>query len=179
MKMNFHPNFFLKYFFVCFILHFSLSNQKENLSNKNKNRNHKRKNENSDYHPIKILIDESIVEKTQSNFPKTFHYALSNCSEILSELINVANDLNEPIKLNLNNHPQLNIFSEMINENIISGVSDYDAVIIINIDWEISESVQILERNSNNSRPILGFMNLPLEKISHNRYTDNRNNLEY
>ncbi len=179
MKMNFHPNFFLKYFFVCFILHFSLSNQKENLSNKNKNRNHKRKNENSVYHPIKILIDESIVEKTQSNLPETFHYALSNCSEILSELINVANDLNESIKLNLTTHPQLNIFSEMINENIISGISDYDAVIIINIDWEISESVQILERNSNNNRPILGFMNLPVDKISDNRYTDNINNLEY
>ena len=56
MKMTFHLIYFWKYFFICFILHISLSNQKENSSNKNKDKNNKRKIDDSEYHPINILI---------------------------------------------------------------------------------------------------------------------------
>ena len=71
MKTKFHLNFFWKYFFICFILHISLSNQKENSSNKNKDKNnivnnnnyYKRKIDDSEYHPIKILIDESLIDE--------------------------------------------------------------------------------------------------------------------
>ena len=179
MKMDFHLKFFLKYFFICFIFNISLSSQKENSSNQNRNRNNKRKIESSDYHPIKILIDESIIEATQINFPKDLHYASGNISQIFSELIQVKNDLSEPIKLDLERHPQLNAEKDKINSAIISGVNEYDAVIIINATWRIQEKVEILERNSINNRPILGLINLPLDIITDNDFVENLNNLEY
>ena len=180
MKMNFHLNFFWKYFFICFIIHISLSNQKENSSNKNVNKNNKRKIDDSEYHPINILIDESLIDSTQRNFPENFHYALSNITEIIKDLIYVKDDLNgQKIKLNLENYPDLTEDIEKLNPDILSGVEGYDAVIIMNSIWQVPDRVEILERSSVNNRPILGYIELDLNTISDKDLRANINNLIY
>ena len=58
--MNLNKNF-LKIIFLCLFWNISLSNQSQNSYNKN----NKRKNEDSvsEYKPMKVLIDTSIIEK--------------------------------------------------------------------------------------------------------------------
>ena len=190
MKTKFHLNFFWKYFFICFILHISLSNQKENSSNKNKDKNnivnnnnyYKRKIDDSEYHPIKILIDESLIDSTQRDFPEIFHYALSNITEVFKDLIFVKDDLNgRKINLDLTKYPNLirDEDKDKINSDIISGIEGYDAVIIMNSIWQAKDKVKILERSSINNRPILGYIELPMLTLMKEDLTKNINNLIY
>ena len=180
MKMTFHLIFFWKYFFICFILHISLSNQKENSSNKIKDKNNKRKIDDSEYHPINILIDESLIDSTQRKFPKNFHYALTNITEIFKDLIYVKDDLNgQKINLDLKKYSDLIEDIDKINPNITSGSEVYDAVIIINSIWDVPDRVEILERSSFNNRPILGFIELPMDTLSDKDLRENIINLIY
>ena len=143
---------------------------------------YKRKIDDSEYHPIKILIDESLIDSTQRDFPEIFHYALSNITEVFKDLIFVKDDLNgRKINLDLTKYPNLirDEDKDKINPDIISGIEGYDAVIIMNSIWQAKDKVKILERSSINNRPILGYIELPLETLTKEKKKKNINNLIY
>ena len=99
----------VKIIFISLILNISLSKQSHNSR---KEINYKRKAENSEFEPIRILIDTSIIEKeykTSEQREKTFS-ALENCNKTLSDLIKVKRiTKNTPIKLDFNSFPELNL----------------------------------------------------------------------
>ena len=74
---------FSKYIFLFLILNFPFSYQSKNLFDK-------RKIQDSEYQPIRILIDTSITDTKYDEIPlDEIYWALRNCTEMLSELINV------------------------------------------------------------------------------------------
>ena len=157
MKMKFFQN-------ILTIIIFGLI-CKVSLSNKTKNsykKNNKRKTDNSNFQPIRILIDISVVDSKNEDFPKNLSWAFGNCSILLSELISVkrVTEANQ-IKLDLKTHPEFSQYNETINETIIKGTSDYDAVIIPDLSWILTQvNIQILSRD-NSKRPTLCYMNIP------------------
>ena len=140
------------------------------LSNKTKNSykiNNKRKTDNSNFQPIRILIDVSRVYSIITTLPIDFSWAFGNCSILLSELISVERVTKaNPIKLDFEKHPELAYLNETINETIIKGTSDYDAVIIPNLIFDQgSFNITTLSRD-NNERPTLCFMNISYSQIA-------------
>ena len=171
MKMNFLKNF-LKIIFFGLIYNVSQSEQTKNSYKENK-----RKTDTTNFQPIRILIDMSVIDSKYLDFPRNLSWAFGNCSILLSELISVERVTEaNPIKLDLGKYPVFSQLNETINETIIKGTSDYDAVIIPDLSWVLTQvTIQILSRDKNNNRPTLCYMNIPYDEIM----SLNLINLEY
>ena len=155
----------VKIIFITLILNISLSKQSDNSR---KEINYKRKAENSDFEPIRILIDTSIIEKeykTSEQREKAF-LALENCNKTLSDLIKVKRiTKNTPIKLDFNSFPELNLSKSIVNGTLEKGNSDYDLILIASLSLEISTTeIKILSRAEDN-RPTLGFFDISIVEL--------------
>ena len=162
--MNLNKNF-LKIIFLCLFWNISLSNQSQNSYNKN----NKRKNEDSvsEYKPMKVLIDTSIIEKNLygvSLVPnEDVILALSNCSEIISKLLSINNTNTKKnsiyFNFNENQYPVINN-SKLVVNGILNN-SDYDLIIIANLTFNIKKTnITILCRDNQTNRPTLGILSL-------------------
>jgi len=162
MKIKFLQNL-IKIIFFGLICNVSLSNKKENSYKKN----NKRKTDDSNFKPIRILIDLPVIY-SQYQVSINLSYALGNCSLLLSELLNVERVTEaDPIKLDLEQCSDTHLveLNKTINETILKGTSDYDTVIIPDLFLDQNPfTIQILSRD-NKGRPTLCYMRIPLLEI--------------
>ena len=159
--MNLWKNF-LVFLMLCFILNISLSNQSKSSHKESKNKR-KIEDSSSEYQPIRILIDTSILDQKNPEMPKdNIYWALNNCSQILSELLSVIRVTEEnPIKYNFTSHPEFNISQNIVNGSLSKGNFDYDLILIVTLDWRIQNiNYTILSRDDKTKRPNLGILNL-------------------
>ena len=150
---------FSKYIFLFLILIFPFSFQSKNLFDK-------RKIQDSEYQPIRILIDTSITDTKYDEIPlDEIYWALRNCTEMLSELINVKRITeSNKIQFDFSQYPEYNISKDIINGTLLKGISNYDLILIATLDWEITTTeTKIILRNDETGRPTLGILNLAIK----------------
>ena len=160
---------FLNFIFLFIIFNISLSNQSQNFLDK-------RKLQNSEYEPIRILIDTSITDTKYNEIPlNDIYWALGNCTEVLSELIKVKRitEANK-IQFDFSQQSEYNISNDIINGTLLKGISNYDLILIVTLDFDITKTeTKILLRDNESGRPVLAIFNLAYKNeiviISHSQ----------
>ena len=160
---------FLNFIFLFIIFNISLSNQSQNFLDK-------RKLQDSEYQPIRILIDTSITDTKYNEIPlNDIYWALGNCTEVLSELIKVKRitEANK-IQFDFSQQSEYNISNDIINGTLLKGISNYDLILIVTLDFDIKKTeTKILLRDNESGRPVLAIFNLAYKNeiviISHSQ----------
>ena len=171
--MNLKINFLL-FFLLSFTLNIALSNQSKNSFKESNNR---RNLQNSEFQPIRILMETSIIDQYSNiiSNEEEIYWACGNSSLILSKLISVKRVTKDnPIKYDFSEYKKANISKDIVNKTLIEGNSNYDLIIIVDLNDE-KTYMETLCRDKDNKRTTLGFLNFDFVEI----YNKNAINLQY
>ena len=154
--------FFSRYFFLLFLINISVFHQSKQSDTQNEN------DINNGFKPIRTLIDFSIIDVLG-----TFDFDIEDYKKVLNETIQALSKLlyvqpiteANPIKLNFDNYPELNIPRNILNGKLINGTSNYDVIYIIDASFKYETNIQILSRDNITKRPTLGYMKLSPTEI--------------
>lgn len=113
--------FFSRYFFLLFLINISVFHQSKQSDTQNEN------DINNGFKPIRTLIDFSIIDVLG-----TFDFDIEDYKKVLNETIQALSKLlyvqpiteANPIKLNFDNYPELNIPRNILNGKLINGTSN-------------------------------------------------------